>query len=1070
MTDAEREIRIVISGRNMAGPEFEKARLALAGVSAETKKTDDTMQKMWTGVKGAAGLLGVTFGISTVTNFAGSVFTAAERIKDMSDRLGVGYEAAQRFKYAAEQSGATIDDVEKAISIMSRTLAVGDKSTVAALSAAGLKFSEVRNMRIDKAFLTIGDAIGDMEDPMARAHAAQELFGKGALKLIPAMVAGFEKVGQAAHFMATDAVEGLEQAKQNWDNFWNHLIVSSGNAVGGIMKGNATFQASVSKAIESITLMTSAQRDAAKLAQDDSGVWQEAFRIWEKGGKDLKLSFEEATPPVMTATEELRRLREDSVVPLSAETRKLIAGFDSYGMSVKDIAAKVGVNELAVRRYIESLRTQKQTERELVEAAARADKERLERLKAFEAEGAKAEAEETARQKRQLLAFNDGLMQMADLERDYLIERERLTLSAYDFELREIDRWVAAQKAGFKGTLEQVHSYYAAIDALADERRAKAANQQGYNDWAASAFAGQAGMTSGGQGMDPRTDVPRTDLFNIREFGEGLSTTVLQAFTGGGDVGASAGSFVGKQFGLGLQRTLGDEFKDGKVINQGWLTKNLGDTVGGAVAASLPIIGSLAGPLASKLVDVFTGGSQANKLRDSLKEKFGDAAGEGLAMAVEKVATSDAVQKAYDRFLRAGSKKEVEDSFKDLTAAMDKAESVMKKYGLSLEDTLSPQERLSRGVRDVTKDLTQLRDLGFSTSQTAKAMAKELNDLFRVAIDNKSQLPDSIRPYLEELARGGLLADDLKAKLLGLPVQTKAPWKEMQEIAGEFGIDLKNLGPQFQAAKLGETSEEFGRKFRLLVDNGADVQSVIGGMGKQANNFLNDAMRWGLELPPSMRPLLEKMRDAGDLIDDNGEKITDLGNVKWAKDPAEMFQPLVDALNDLVGVFRNDLPSALDHLRGEAARGVDIPVRMNPSGSGNADSGSSMDLDGDGVPNWDDREPYDPNAYASGGIARGRQIARLAENGKKEIVGDIDFMTRALTGAVANAFGHGQLTTAHGNSMLDTWSQPRQQVIVQNIINGRHISDLVIEIVKDAAGNGRIQIPRRAVTPQVPIG
>lgn len=198
--------------------------------------TNKTMSAMWTGIKGAAGLIGVTFGAQAVVNFGAKVFDTASQIKDMSDRLGVSAEAAQRFRFAAEQSGATVDDVERAIATMNRTLAVGDKSTVKALAEAGLQFADIRQMKPEEAFRTIADAVGQIPDPMTRANVAQELFGKGALALLPGMIEGYTKLGESATVMSNETVERLEAAQDAWEAFGNKVTIVSGEMLGAMLR------------------------------------------------------------------------------------------------------------------------------------------------------------------------------------------------------------------------------------------------------------------------------------------------------------------------------------------------------------------------------------------------------------------------------------------------------------------------------------------------------------------------------------------------------------------------------------------------------------------------------------------------------------------------------------------------------------------------------------------------------------------------------------------------------------------------------------------------------------------
>ena len=187
------------------------------------------------GLTAAAGLIGVTFTAGAVVSFAGKIFDTASQIHDMSAALGWSAEALQRNKYAAEQSGGSFEALQKAASKLNQNLGEGGKSTVAALTATGLKFDEIRGMKPEDAFSAVADAVGKIPDPMTRAQVAQDLFGKGALELLPGMIEGYKQLGAGATVMSNETVARLEAAQDSWDHLWNSVVMHSGEVVGAFM-------------------------------------------------------------------------------------------------------------------------------------------------------------------------------------------------------------------------------------------------------------------------------------------------------------------------------------------------------------------------------------------------------------------------------------------------------------------------------------------------------------------------------------------------------------------------------------------------------------------------------------------------------------------------------------------------------------------------------------------------------------------------------------------------------------------------------------------------------------------
>jgi hypothetical protein len=201
--------------------------IADATKDANTKTTD------WMGsITNVAAAMGVTFSIGAFAGFASHLVEAGSHIADLSSKLDISTEAVQRWGYAAELSGGTIDDVGAAIAFMNKTLAGGSDSTVAALGKVGLQFDQIRKMSPEEAFDAITEAIRKIPDPMEQARVAAELFGKGAATILPAIRDGFREVGAQAAVMSDDTIGALDKAGDTWTRFFNRLEVAGAGIIG----------------------------------------------------------------------------------------------------------------------------------------------------------------------------------------------------------------------------------------------------------------------------------------------------------------------------------------------------------------------------------------------------------------------------------------------------------------------------------------------------------------------------------------------------------------------------------------------------------------------------------------------------------------------------------------------------------------------------------------------------------------------------------------------------------------------------------------------------------------------
>jgi len=169
--------------------------------------------------------------VGGIVKLAAGVFEYADSIGDLSLKMGVSAEAAQRFRYAARQSGADIEDVTTAIVQMNNHLGTGDASTVSALKSAGLGFDAIRAMKPEDAFRAIADAIGRMPDPMDQTRVAMDLFGKSGAVVLPMIKESSLEAADAIDVLSDRAIQHMKDQKQRLENFWDSVKVKAGEAI-----------------------------------------------------------------------------------------------------------------------------------------------------------------------------------------------------------------------------------------------------------------------------------------------------------------------------------------------------------------------------------------------------------------------------------------------------------------------------------------------------------------------------------------------------------------------------------------------------------------------------------------------------------------------------------------------------------------------------------------------------------------------------------------------------------------------------------------------------------------------
>ncbi|NBN87600.1 MAG: hypothetical protein EBV32_00680 [Proteobacteria bacterium] len=189
------------------------------------------------GTAAVAGSIGLI--VSGMSAAAASVWRfseAAAGIDDIAQRTGASAEALSQLRYAAEQSGANLEAVEKGmrkLGDVTTQAANGSKSAAAALASVGLSAEHLLAMSVEDRFLAVAQGISQIQDPAAQASVAMDLLGKSGADLVPMMADG---AGGIRALMAEADRLGMtisgEQAAAAaaFDDKWQGLVATLRNA------------------------------------------------------------------------------------------------------------------------------------------------------------------------------------------------------------------------------------------------------------------------------------------------------------------------------------------------------------------------------------------------------------------------------------------------------------------------------------------------------------------------------------------------------------------------------------------------------------------------------------------------------------------------------------------------------------------------------------------------------------------------------------------------------------------------------------------------------------------------
>lgn len=368
-----------------------------------------------------------------------------------------------------------------------------------------------------------------------------------------------------------------------------------------------------------------------------------------------------------------------------------------------------------------------------------------------------------------------------------------------------------------------------------------------------------------------------------------LPSIIQRTFIGGGGLAQS----IGASFGSSI---FGEDSALVKSLTGG-LTKVLGKTVGGALGTMLPGIGTMigagAGALMSKVVGGLFGGGEGKQVND-LRDKFTEAAG-GIDVLAERAASAGLT---LERFYRAKTVKEYEAAIRELNGAFAEHE---------------------------------------ANIETAGGLVSQIIDL------GANGIPAAFGPAIQQLADLGLVTDDQLAKIRSLGDEGTVNVDKMRSAMDVFKGRVESLGPAFRQAEIDKTAAKYVNAIDTMTRGGGNLRMILDDAKEEFSELVAEALKSGTTLPANMQPWIESLMESGKLVDENGQKITDISKLKFGdeiKTEAEIaregWDRILEAIETLIDRINGPLADAITNIPDGTAR---INVRYIDPGAPDMDAG-----------------------------------------------------------------------------------------------------------------------------------
>jgi hypothetical protein len=136
------------------------------------------------------------------------------------------------------------------------------------------------------------------------------------------------------------------------------------------------------------------------------------------------------------------------------------------------------------------------------------------------------------------------------------------------------------------------------------------------------------------------------------------------------------------------------------------------------------------------------------------------------------------------------------------------------------------------------------------------------------------------------------------------------------EAATRYGFTIEELGPALQRQELDKQAQQLYKDWQILNSAGIDTIAITERMADSVNQYVQDAMKMGLEIPQAMRPMLETMAKSGQLLDENGEAITNLDDagLSFAMTMSDGFKALIEQVKQLTDAISRSLGLAIKNV------------------------------------------------------------------------------------------------------------------------------------------------------------
>lgn len=832
-------------------------------------------------------------------------------LNDMSEKTGVSVPALDRLSKASQLAGSDLGTMTNALFMLQKGLGEDSEKVSEGLNKIGLTTAELKAAGPDQYMALIAEHMKATEDPSARAAAAMEIFGKAGKELIPTMMKLDDALAMTADITPWSAEQAAEAEhfEMQMKSLWIHAE-ALGTQVGRFL-------------IPAVSGFVSVGVEAGKMLLEVGGYVTGIIPMWHT----LSEAFGYATAALGMFTDkalEIPKVTGDAKIGVDKWLESVKASAVAIvkpGDGIKDaLAAWAQADKGLTAQYEESHKANEKAQKDAEELAklyrdynsvGASVVDTINRMSGATVEGIKYDLARGESQDVLIKVYGVTKEQMHAIEEAHKSEMEMAKLSG-DISKRAYEDAAKAHTAWEKQVTEGADRMKNAIIAnFIDQRDAERAHDENI-----------------------RKESSNTYDFQRQQIQLWLSDEKKKLEARGGDWHAAYAALVveagDKMKAVGVAEA--DAFDVMKRQELSWRNElnDVFDSIPNMLVQAFTGGGGLSGAISGLLSrtaseiggKLFTAGGPLSSLGNSMTKgvmgMFGDTVGSAFGSMLPGIGSAIGA-------LLGPAITGLKNLFGGVSQAEKDARVEVDNYEKSLTASLTAAQKVEAQGQQWRATNIAVRDAYLAVG-LSEAQAQAAVDKLTAASHISAQA-----------------AKDAAAEISAVMDSAKKDQADLDAATKKYGFTLEELGPTMQKQQLTQQAQQLENEFRLLAGSGINVNTILTRMDGSLEDFLHSAMKTGIEVPKEMQPIVEKMIAMGELTDENGNKVTALGDsgLSFTETFSQGIDRLLKGFQDVLAQI-GLIPKALDTIPTSKTIDVELAGHWNIPDRPNFDDGASM--------------------------------------------------------------------------------------------------------------------------------